>query len=302
MARLDFTSATGDFLGAHVSTKGGISSAFNRARAISASAMAIFTKNANQWKAKPLTEADCSEFSTARGELKTQPLLAHASYLINLATTNEEFYAKALVGMADELQRAARLCVDAVVLHPGAHMGAGVEKGLEQIARSFDRIHRDLPGNSVLTLLETAAGQGSCVGCSFEELGTILKLVDDPSRLAVCVDTCHIFAAGYDIRTRAGYEAMVDEMLEHIGIENVAAFHLNDSKKPLGSRVDRHEHIGKGEIGLDAFAFLLNDERFARVPKVIETPKSEAPLDENLWDIENLTRLRSLVGTAARKS
>lgn len=297
MSKLSFPSAGGDFLGAHVSTKGGLATGFARARAIQATALAIFTKNASQWKAKPLSDQDCADFRAERGDLKNQPLLSHASYLINLATTNEEFYAKSLVAMADELVRAERLGVDAVVLHPGAHMGAGVETGLEQIARSFDRIHRTIPDVKVLTLLETAAGQGSCVGCSFSELGTILKLVDDPSRMAICVDTCHIFAAGYDIRTKSGYEAMVDEMLDNVGIDNVAAFHLNDSKKPLGSRVDRHEHIGKGEIGLDAFAFLLNDERFARVPKVIETPKSEPP-NEFAWDIDNMKALRSLVPVA----
>jgi deoxyribonuclease-4 len=146
----------------------------------------------------------------------------------------------------------------------------------------------------VVTLLETSAGQGSCVGCSFEELGEMLKRVDDPKRVGICFDTCHVFASGYDFRTRAGYERMIDEIEHHVGVGNVGAFHLNDSKKPLGSRVDRHEHIGKGELGLDAFAFLLNDARFTRIPKVLETPKEI----EHESDRKNLTLLRSLIGSA----
>src|SRR5436305_3030899 len=151
-------------------------------------------------------------------------------------------------------------------------MGAGAREGLDQIARSLDAIHAATSFRAV-TLLETAAGQGSCVGCTFEELGRILEMVDEKSRLGVCIDTCHVFAAGYDIRTRGGWERMIDEVERFVGIENVGAFHLNDSKKPLGSRVDRHQHIGEGEIGLDAFRMLLNDKRFAKIPKLLETPK-----------------------------
>jgi deoxyribonuclease-4 len=301
MSRFSFPSHSGDFLGAHMSTKGGLTSMFARGRAIEASAMALFSKNSNQWKGKVLTEEDAATFARLRSEhgFATTPLMTHASYLINLATTNPEFHAKSLVAMVDELDRAERLGCFGVVLHPGAHMGAGADHGLDQIARSLDEIHAATPGMKVVTLLETAAGQGSCVGCTFEELATVLRLVDDPSRVAVCVDTCHIFAAGYDLRTRDEYERTIDSLLEHVGLENVAAFHLNDSKKGLGSRVDRHEHIGEGMLGLAPFEFLLNDERFARVPKVLETPKSEPPEEENQLDIRNLTRLRSLVAALA---
>lgn len=286
--RFTFPKAAGDLIGAHLSTKGGLPTAFERAAAIDATAMAIFAKNSNQWKGKELTPDLCAEFHARR---TVKPVLTHASYLINLATTNGEFHRKSVDALADELDRAERLGIHAVVLHPGAHMGAGADQGLDQIARSLDRIHATVPGHNVVTLLETAAGQGSCVGCTFEELGAILKRVDDRQRVGVCIDTCHIFAAGYDIRTRDGYEKTIDDLEKHVGIENVGAFHLNDSKKHLGSRVDRHEHIGKGQIGLDAFAFLLNDPRFSRIPKLLETPKTV----ETESDRINIAQLRALV-------
>lgn len=288
MSRFTFPDAPGDLIGAHLSTKGGLHTMFERATAIDASAAALFAKNSNQWKGKTLTDEDCATFSAQRN---VQPLLTHASYLINLATTNAEFHRKSIDALIDELDRAERLGIHAVVLHPGAHMGEGPDKAIDQIARSFDRIHRKLKKHRVVTLLETSAGQGSCVGCSFEELGRMIALVDNPQRLGICIDTCHIFAAGYDIRSESGYARMIDEIEEHVGFDNVGAFHLNDSKKPLGSRVDRHEHIGKGEIGLDAFRFVLNDARFKRIPKVLETPK---PI-EHESDRENLRVLRSLI-------
>ncbi|HSP13853.1 MAG TPA: deoxyribonuclease IV [Thermoanaerobaculia bacterium] len=289
--RFTFPKSAGDLIGAHISTKGGLHTAFERAAAIHASAMAIFAKNSNQWKGKDLTPEICAEFTEKR---TVKPVLTHASYLINLATTNEEFHRKSIDAFVDELDRAERLGIHAVVLHPGAHMGAGVESGLDQIARSLDRIHAMVPEHKVVTLLETAAGQGSCLGCSFEELGKILQRVDDRSRVGVCVDTCHIFASGYDIRTPAGYEETIEKLEEHVGIENVGAFHLNDSKKHLGSRVDRHEHIGKGQLGLDAFGLVLNDPRFARIPKILETPKTV----ETESDRTNITALRALLVAA----
>lgn len=288
MSRFAFPDAPGDLIGAHLSTKGGLHTVFERASAIDASAVALFAKNASQWKGKELTDEDCKTFASLRN---VRPMLTHASYLINLATTNAEFHRKSIIAMADELDRAERLGIHAVVLHPGAHLGAGANAAIDQIARSLDAVHALIPDHKAVTLLETAAGQGSCVGCTFEELGQMLKRVDDKSRVGICIDTCHIFAAGYDIRTRDGYERMIDEVEKHVGLENVAAFHLNDSKKPLGSRVDRHEHIGKGEIGLDAFRFLLNDARFKRIPKVLETPK---PV-ETESDRMNMAALRSLL-------
>jgi len=294
MSRFHFPDAPGDLIGAHISTKGGPHTVFDRAAAIDASSIALFAKNSNQWKGKEMTDDACATFASLR---QSQPMLTHASYLINLATTNETFHEKSIAAMADELDRAERLGIHAVVLHPGAHLGAGIDAGLDQIARSLDRIHAMIPNHRVVTLLETAAGQGSCLGCSFEELGRIIRLVDDRKRVGICFDTCHVFAAGYDIRTRRGYARTIEELEKHVGAENVGAFHLNDSKKPLGSRVDRHQHIGEGEIGLDAFGFLLNDERFRFVPKVIETPKTV----ETVSDQKNLRRLRSLFKSHSRR-
>lgn len=290
MARFTFPDAPGDLIGAHLSTRGGLHTIFDRAAEIGASSAALFAKNSNQWKGKELTDADCARFAEMR---TVRPLLTHASYLINLATTNEEFHRKSIAAMVDELDRAERLGIHAVVLHPGAHLGAGWAAAADQIARSLDTIHAMLPGHKVVTLLETAAGQGSCVGCTFEELGEMIARVDDKSRVGICFDTCHVFAAGYDLRTRDGYERTIDEMDRHVGLENVGAFHLNDSKKPLGSRVDRHQHIGEGELGLEPFRLLLNDPRFARIPKVLETPK---PV-EHESDRRNLHVLRALIGT-----
>lgn len=294
MSRFAFPDAPGDLIGAHLSTKGGLHTIFDRAREINVSAAALFAKNSNQWKGKELTDADCAQFNTLR---TVQPLLTHASYLINLATTNVEFHRKSIAAMADELDRAERLGIHAVVLHPGAHMGAGGEAAIDQIARSLDQIHAMLPNHRVVTLLETSAGQGSCVGCTFEELGHMIARVDDKRRVGICFDTCHVFAAGYDLRTRDGYERTIDDIERFVGLENVGAFHLNDSKKPLGSRVDRHQHIGEGELGLEPFRFLLNDPRFARIPKVLETPK---PV-EHESDRRNLAVLRSLIGADAPK-
>ncbi len=286
--RFKFPKASGDLIGAHLSTKGGLHTAFERGTAINATAAAIFAKNSNQWKGKELTVEDVARFRKSRN---VEPLLTHASYLINLATTNEEFHRRSIEAMIDELDRAERLGIHAVVLHPGAHLGAGADAGIDQIARSLDRIHAALPQHRVATLLETAAGQGSCLGCTFEELGRIIKLVDDKQRVGICIDTCHVFAAGYEIRTGDGYERMIEEAERHVGVENVGAFHLNDSKKGLGSRVDRHEHIGEGQIGLEAFRLLLNDPRFAAIPKILETPKTI----ETESDRKNINTLRSLI-------
>jgi deoxyribonuclease-4 len=289
MSRFSFPDAPGDLIGAHISTKGGLNTVFERAAAIEASAVALFAKNSNQWKGKELTDEDCASFTAQR---TVQPLLTHASYLINLATRNPEFHRKSIAALIDELDRAERLGIHAVVLHPGAHMGAGSEAAVDQIARSLDAVHAAIPNHRVVTLLETAAGQGTCVGCTFEELGQMIARVDDKRRVGICFDTCHVFAAGYDLRTRDGYHRTIDAMERHVGLDNVGAFHLNDSKRPLGSRVDRHQHIGEGELGLDAFRFLLNDARFTRIPKVLETPKTV----ETESDRRNLTLLRSLIG------
>lgn len=253
--------------------------------------MAFFSKNNNRWKGKELTPEITTQFERLRREGSGQPLMIHTSYLINLAASSDEILERSIEGMIDELRRASKLHVPGVVLHPGAHMGAGPREGIDRIARSMDRVHAALPDLDVVTLFETSAGQGSCLGCTFEELGRMIRLIEQNARIGICIDTCHIFAAGYDIRTRAGWEAAVEELEREVGIERVAAFHINDSKRELGSRVDRHQHIGEGEIGLEPFGHILNDERFRGIPKVLETPKTH-PVDS---DIENLARLRSLL-------
>jgi len=288
MTRFAFPDSHGDLLGAHISTKGGLHTVFDRATEIDASAIALFAKNSNQWKGKTMSDEDVALFG---GKRTVRPIVTHASYLINLATTNPEFHRKSIEAMIDELDRAERLGIHAVVLHPGAHLGAGIDAGIEQIARSLDQIHAAIPDHKVVTLLETAAGQGSCLGCTFEELGRIMALVDHKARVGVCFDTCHVFASGYELRNGDDYERTIEELDKHVGVANVGAFHLNDSKKPLGSRVDRHQHIGEGEIGVEAFRLLLNDERFRGIPKLLETPK---PV-EHESDRKNLTLLRSLL-------
>ena len=284
MSRFAFPDAPGDLIGAHISTKGGLHTVFERAAAVDATSIALFAKNSNQWKGKEMSDDDVALFASLRNaSMNSVPILTHASYLINLATTNPLFHAKSIAAMIDELDRAERIGSHAVVLHPGAHLGAGTGSGLDQIARSLDQIHAAIPSHKVVTLLETAAGQGSCLGCTFEELGTIRKLVDDKERVGICIDTCHIFAAGY--------ERTMEDLERHVGIEHVGAFHLNDSKKGLGSRVDRHQHIGEGELGLEPFRFVVNDPRFARIPKLLETPKTI----ETVSDQKNIGLLRSLM-------
>lgn len=285
-----------DLIGAHVSARGGVCNVFDRADEIGASAVAFFSKNNNRWAAPPLGDEECATFLERRRD-SGAPLMIHAAYLINLAATDERILERSIAGLEDELRRAAKLGAESLVIHPGAHMGAGVAKGLDRIARSLDEVHRRLPEIGTKTLLETSAGQGSSLCCTFAEIGRVLRLVDDPSRVGVCVDTCHIFAAGYDFSTPSGWSAIVDEMAEHVGLDRVEAFHLNDSKRELGSRVDRHEHIGEGKIGIEAFGWIVADARFRYVPKVIETPKT-VPIES---DLENLRRLRSLLGRPGRR-
>lgn len=288
--------ASSDLIGAHVSAAGGACSIFDRGRAIGANALGFFSKNNNRWWQKPLTSEECDRFRELRDP--DLPLLVHAAYLINLAATDEAVLERSLDGLTDELSRAEQLGVEAVVLHPGAHMGAGVDQGLDRIARSIDSVFARNPRQGVSLLLETSAGQGSSLCCSFEEIGRVIDLVDQPDRVGVCIDTCHVFAAGYELRTDDGWQAMMEEIDEWIGIDSIAAFHLNDSKRELGSRVDRHESIGEGQIGLEAFGRVLNDPNFRGVPKILETPKT-IPVES---DRENLSRLRSLLATDASEN
>lgn len=284
--------------GAHMSVAGGLHRAFERGDSIGCRAVQIFTKNARGWNAAPLAAPDVELF---RERLTTSELAratcAHASYLINLGASEGPVAEKSLAGLIDELQRCEALGIPFLILHPGAHMGAGEETGLDRIAAGLDRAHAACAGFRVRVLLENAAGQGSCLGHRFEHLEGILARVREPDRLGICFDTCHAFAGGYDIRTAAGYEATMAELDRRIGIDRIRIIHVNDSKKGLGSRVDRHEHIGQGEIGLEAFRCLVNDRRLACVPKILETPKKEDMAE----DVMNLRTLASLVeGARAR--
>jgi deoxyribonuclease-4 len=276
-------------LGAHMSISGGVEKAVVRGQEVGCEAIQIFTKNSNQWKAKPLTNTEVKAFREACEAAGIGPVIAHSAYLINLAAPDEALYEKSIQASLDELQRCEALDIRSLVIHPGAHLGTGEEQGLERIAAAIDRIHRELPKLQAALTLEVTAGQGTVLASKFEHFAAILEQVDEPDRLGFCLDTCHLLAAGYDFRTRQGYDQMMQAWDDLVGIERIRAVHLNDSKKDLGSRVDRHEHIGEGYIGTQGFAWLLNDPRLAHLPMVLETPK------EDNADVRNLAMLRSLI-------
>ncbi len=279
-------------LGAHESVAGGLERAFERIEQVGGESLQIFTRNQRQWKAAPITEEESLSFANAWEQAGNMPVASHASYLINLGSSKQEQAEKSIIAFVDELKRCARLGIVFVVFHPGSHGGAGVETGLANVTRHLDLVVEQAGDEAecVTILLETTAGQGTGLGYRFEELAEVLEKSRYSSRLGICVDTCHIFAAGYDIRTPAAYEQTFAEFDRLIGLDRIRFFHLNDSKKELGSRVDRHEHIGKGYIGLDGFRLLLADPRFASHPMTLETPKGK----ELLEDIDNLAVLRSL--------
>lgn len=277
-------------LGAHMSIAGGHALAIDRATEFGMTACQIFTKNANQWNAKPIVPEAAEGFRARVVDSDVAFVVAHDSYLINLASPDDTLRERSTAAFGDELARCALLGVPWLVTHPGAHMGSGVDEGVRRVAESLNRLFDEQPDQGVIVLLETTAGQGSALGRSFEELAAILALVEDQTRVGVCFDTCHIFAAGYDIRDDAGYAATMQSFDETIGLQRLHVFHFNDSKKGLGSHVDRHAHIGEGEIGLDAFRAIVNDERFANHPGILETPKDAAGED----DRRNLAALRDL--------
>ncbi|HEY8503289.1 MAG TPA: deoxyribonuclease IV [Gemmataceae bacterium] len=280
--------------GAHMSTAGGLHRALERAAGFGCEAVQLFTKNSNQWKGKPLTDPEVEQFRRVLAESGLARPAAHDSYLINLASPDEATYRKSIDAFEEELRRAERLGLSYLVTHPGAHLGSGEEEGLRRVAAAIDEVHARCPGFGVRILLENTAGQGTCLGHRFEHLADVLGRVADPARLGVCFDTCHAVAAGYPLAPRRAYEALWEEFDRRVGLGRVELFHLNDSKKPLGSRVDRHEHIGEGHVGLEAFRLLVNDPRFADRPMVLETPKEQRDGEE--MDARNLARLRKLVG------
>jgi deoxyribonuclease-4 len=278
-------------LGAHMSIGGGVHMAIERARSINCTAMQIFVKNNMQWFARPLTKEEIRSFlnHAQHGELLS--IFAHANYLINLAATNPQFHANSLRALSEELTRADQLELPFLVLHPGAHLGAGEEAGLEKITKSINRVFARIPKVKTKIALETTAGQGSCLGEKFEHLACIIDNAREPDRLCVCLDTAHIFAAGYDLGSEKAVRKTFREFDRVIGLDRLAAIHVNDSKTARGSRVDRHEHIGKGQIGLDAFRFIMRERRLRRIPKVLETPKGKNLAE----DVVNMKTLRDLL-------
>jgi|SRR5579863_449040 len=278
-------------LGAHMSIAGGIEKALLRAEEVGCDAVQIFSKNSNQWKAKPISPAEIELFEETRRRVKIDPAMVHASYLINLASSDAQGWTKSLDAFTVEMDRAEILGFRYLVVHPGSHRSCGEQAGLTQVAEALNGVISRTPGYRVKVLLELTAGQGSCVGHRFEQMGAILEWVHQGERVGICFDTCHVFAAGYDLRTQEGYAETLDALDRAVGLDRVLAFHVNDSKKGLGCRVDRHEHIGKGAIGLTAFECLVNDPRFFDRPMVLETPKGP-DLSE---DRDNLSILRGLI-------
>ena len=278
-------------LGAHVSIAGGVSTAIDRAEKLGFTAIQIFTKNSNRWSAKPLDAKEIENFKTKLSKSSIKFIVAHDSYLINLCAKNEEILNKSRNAFVDELQRCEQLGIPYLNFHPGSHTGRGEEEGLKVIAESINIAHEKTANFKVSSMLELTAGQGTALGYRFEQIAKIIELVDDKKRMSVCIDTAHIFAADYDIRTVESYDEVMKQFNDIIGLYRLKCFHINDSKKELGSKVDRHEHIGKGFIGLEGFANIMNDEKLINVPKILETPKGK----EQLEDLENIKVLKSLI-------
>ena len=275
-----------------MSIAGGYYRAVERAAAEGCDCVQVFTKNNNQWRAKPIGAEDAARFQEALDTHAITHPLAHSSYLINLASPDPLLWKKSVDSFVIELRRAHQLGIPYVVLHPGAHVGAGEKVGLRKVCRALNEVHRRTRAISSNCLLETTAGQGTCLGWRFEHLAAILDGVREPDRLGICFDTCHVHAAGYPLRTERQYRATMRELDRWVGLERIKAFHLNDSRRELGSRVDRHEHIGQGELGERPFRMLLRDRRFRSVPMYLETPKGE--LNGESCDSANLCKLRSL--------
>lgn len=277
--------------GAHTSIAGGLHKAFARGAEVGCDTIQIFTKSQQQWRTKPLSESDIEQFRQAHAHSGMEPILVHASYLINLASPNNELWERSITAFGEELERCNVLGIPYLVVHPGAHTGAGETYGLQRITDALRRLFESGTGDNVIVLLETTAGQGSSLGHRFEHLAHIIQHTSPQQRLGICIDTCHIFAAGYDIRTTDTYTATCTTLEQTVDMAWIKAFHLNDSQKGLGSRVDRHAHIGEGHIGLEGFRAIVNDPRFANLPMIIETPKG----DDGAADSKNLHLLRSLV-------
>ena len=278
-------------LGAHQSISGGVEKALERGREAGCDTIQIFVKSPNRWASKPLAEVNIVAFQEAVVKTGIWPVFAHALYLANLATPDDALWHRSLDALADDLERCEWLGLPGLVIHPGSHLGSGEEAGIARIAAALDEVHARLPGYQVQIWLEITAGQGAHLGYTLGQLRAMIDNAREPERLGVCFDTAHAFAAGYELRTREGYQATWAEFDGVLGLDRLKAIHLNDSKKDLGSRVDRHEQIGQGLLGLEPFRFLLNDPRFRGIPMTLETKKGPDLAE----DKENLAVLRSLV-------
>lgn len=277
-------------LGAHMSIAGGFEKAIERGESIGCTTIQIFTKSNRQWRAKNIELSDANKFKQALKASSIKIVVAHATYLINLGSPNNETRDKSVNALTQELQRCDLLGIPYLILHPGSHLNADKNTCISQIAAGIDKVFAEIPNTTTKLLLETMAGQGSSVGHTFEQIAKIIQLSSSKKRLGVCLDTCHVFAAGYNFGSYEQYNAMWDLFEKTIGLNKLKTIHINDSKKECGSRVDRHENIGKGKISLEAFSLLLNDERFFDIPKILETPK------DNLEDdVKNITTLKALI-------
>lgn len=280
-----------DYLGAHMSISGGLHKAIDRAVAAGCGTLQIFTRSSNQWKGKPVGDKDAELFRATFAASGLHEVISHDIYLINLAAPEGDTRTKSLAAFADEMATCAQLGINKIVMHPGSHTTDPPEIGLERVIAAFNQLFEDVPQYEGLVLLETTAGQGTNLGRTFEELQIIINGSRYPDRFGICFDTCHTFAAGYNTATAEGYADVMEQFDRLLGLQRLHCFHMNDSKKGLGSRVDRHEQIGQGALGLELFRFLMNDPRFTTVPKILETPKG----DNDEMDQVNLTLLRGLV-------
>lgn len=290
-------------LGAHMSVAGGLPLAVDRAVVHRCDALQIFAKNATQWKGRVLSRAEIRAFRARVERSGIDPVVSHASYLINLAANRRPLRRMSLDAMGDEIDRAEALGLLGVVLHPGCYTSTSEAVGLKLIAEGLMELLAARRRGRTMVLLEHTAGQGTSLGASFEQIAAIVDMMNGHKRIGVCLDTCHLLAAGYEVCSEAGYASTFAQFERLIGFDRLKAFHLNDSKRPLGSRVDRHEHIGDGFVGLEAFRRLVNDRRFRNVPMMLETPKTEGrrpqSIDVDPLDERNLNTLRMLIASAA---
>lgn len=274
-----------------MSIAGGVDNAFDRGEQVGCQAMQIFTKSNNQWRARPFREKEIARYHARQAETGITPVVAHASYLLNLGTPDDALWEKSLQSLLVEMERCDVLGIPYLVIHPGAHVGSGTEPALGRVAQALDRAVAELADSQVMVCIEGTAGQGTTLCHTFEEIATLFDLVAEPGRFGVCLDTCHLLAAGYDLRTPAAFERTIAQFDRLVGLHRLKVWHFNDSKKDLASRVDRHTHIGEGELGLEPFRLILNDERFRDLPGLLETPKSQ----DMHKDVENLNRLKQLL-------